>query len=137
MVDSSCGAKTQILDSHTQSIANLETQLRKLAITMSRRDKGKAPSHLMENHKANSYHKQVKSVITLRNGKLVGNKVGEPIKGSELNNNKTEGIDNGAKIEKKIVKEIASSSNSKTLDSSPMALYKPKVPYQQALPQFA
>ncbi|KAI5663416.1 hypothetical protein M9H77_22739 [Catharanthus roseus] len=34
------------------------------------------------------------------------NKVGEPIKDSELNDNETEGIDNGAKIDRKIEKEL-------------------------------
>ncbi|KAI5663722.1 hypothetical protein M9H77_23045 [Catharanthus roseus] len=41
----------------------------------------------------------------------------------------------GTKIEKKIEKELASSSNSKTLESSPMTSYKPKVPFPQALLQ--
>ncbi|KAI5677219.1 hypothetical protein M9H77_08169 [Catharanthus roseus] len=116
---------TQILDSHTQSIAKLETQIGKLANTISRRDEGKLPSHLIENPRTN-YHEQVKALITLRNGKLVDNKVGEPIKNSELNDNEIEGIDNGAKIERKIEKELISSSNSKTLESSPTASYKPK-----------
>ncbi|KAI5653951.1 hypothetical protein M9H77_31138 [Catharanthus roseus] len=75
----------------------------------------------------------VQSVITLRNGKLVDNKVGEPIEYGKFNENETEGIDIGTKIERKIEKELASSSNSKTLESSPMASYKPKVPYLQAL----
>ncbi|KAI5676727.1 hypothetical protein M9H77_07677 [Catharanthus roseus] len=69
---------------------------------------------------------QGKAVITLINGKLIDNKVREPIKDSELNENETEGIDMGTKIEKKIEKELASSSNSKTLESSPMTSYKPK-----------
>ncbi|KAI5659092.1 hypothetical protein M9H77_27885 [Catharanthus roseus] len=73
----------------------------------------------------NSPNVQAKAVITLRNGKLVDNKVGEPIKDSKLNKNETEGIDM-TKIERKIEKELASSSNSKTLESSPMASYKPK-----------
>ncbi|KAI5677488.1 hypothetical protein M9H77_08438 [Catharanthus roseus] len=96
-----------------------------LANAISRRDDGKLPSHLIENPRAN-YHEQVKIVITLRNGKLVDNKVGEPIKDSELNDNETEGIDNGAKIERNTEKELVSSSNSKTLESSPTASYKPK-----------
>ncbi|KAI5664184.1 hypothetical protein M9H77_23507 [Catharanthus roseus] len=96
-----------------------------LAIVISRRDEGKFPSHPIENPRAN-YHEQAKVVITLRNGKLVDNKVEEPIKDSELNDNETEGIDNGAKIETKTEKELVSSSHSKTLESSPTASYKPK-----------
>ncbi|KAI5673492.1 hypothetical protein M9H77_13856 [Catharanthus roseus] len=118
-------AKTQILDSHTQSIAKLETQIGQLANAISRRDEGKLPIYPIENPRAN-YHEQAKAVITLRNGKLVNNKVGKPIKNSELNKNETNGIDMGTKIEKKIEKELASYSNSKTLESSPMTSYKPK-----------
>ncbi|KAI5652904.1 hypothetical protein M9H77_30091 [Catharanthus roseus] len=51
----------------------------KLADGISRRDEGNLPSHPIENPRAN-YHEQAKAVITLRNGKLVDNKVGELIK---------------------------------------------------------
>ncbi|KAI5653792.1 hypothetical protein M9H77_30979 [Catharanthus roseus] len=118
-------AKIQILDSHTQSIGKLETQIGQLANVISRRYEGKLPSHPIENPREN-YHEQAKVVITLRNWKLVDNKVEEPIKDSELNEHETEGIDMGTKIKKKIEKELASSSNSKTLESSPMTSYKPK-----------
>ncbi|KAI5678660.1 hypothetical protein M9H77_09610 [Catharanthus roseus] len=122
---------TQILDSHTQSIAKLETQIGQLANAISRRDEGKLPSHPIENPRAN-YHEQAKAVITIRNGKLVDNKVGEPIKDSESNNNESKGI-SMTKIERKIEKELASSSNFKTLESSATTLYKQKVPYPEAL----
>ncbi|KAI5678242.1 hypothetical protein M9H77_09192 [Catharanthus roseus] len=92
--------KTQILDSHTQSIAKLETQIGQLPNAISRRGKGKLPSHPIENLRAN-YHEQAKVVITLRNEKLVDNNVGESIKDSNLNENETEGIDMETKIEKK------------------------------------
>ncbi|KAI5654253.1 hypothetical protein M9H77_31440 [Catharanthus roseus] len=116
---------TQILDSHTQSIAKLETQIGQLANAISRRDEVDLPSHPIENPRAN-YHEQAKAVITLRNRKLVDNKVGEPIKDDKFNENETEGIDMRSKIERKIEKELASSFNSKTLESSPTASYKPK-----------
>ncbi|KAI5677956.1 hypothetical protein M9H77_08906 [Catharanthus roseus] len=86
---------------------------------------GNLPSHPIENPRAN-HHEQVKAIITLRNGKLVDSKVGKPIKDSELNDNETVGIDIRTKIERKIEKELASSFNSKTLESSPTASYKPK-----------
>ncbi|KAI5672355.1 hypothetical protein M9H77_12719 [Catharanthus roseus] len=89
-----------------------------------RTDEGKLPSHPIENPRAN-YHEQANAVITIRNGKLVDNKVGKPIKDSESNNNETEGI-SMTKIETKIEKELASSSNFKTLESSPTTSYKPK-----------
>ncbi|KAI5664192.1 hypothetical protein M9H77_23515 [Catharanthus roseus] len=81
---------TQILDSCTQSIAKLETQIGQQANAISRRDEG------------------------------------EPIKDGKLNENETERIDIGTKIESKIEKELTSSSNSKTLESSPTNSYKPK-----------
>ncbi|KAI5649043.1 hypothetical protein M9H77_35048 [Catharanthus roseus] len=87
---------------------------------ISRRDEGKLPSHPIENRRAN-YHEQAKAVILLEMGN------------GELNENEIDGIDMGTKIEKKIKKELASSSNSKTLESSPMTSYKPKVPFPQAL----
>ncbi|KAI5663382.1 hypothetical protein M9H77_22705 [Catharanthus roseus] len=117
--------KIQILDSHAQSTAKLETQIGQLANAISRRDEGKLPSHPIENPRAN-YHEQAKAFITLRNGKLVDNNMRKPIKDSGLNENKTEGIDMETKIEKKLERELISSSNSKTLESSPTALYKPK-----------
>ncbi|KAI5668210.1 hypothetical protein M9H77_18063 [Catharanthus roseus] len=95
------------------------------------RDEGKLPSHPIENPRAN-YHEQAKVVITIRNGKLVDNKVGKPIKDSESNNNENKGI-SMTKIERKIEKELASSSNFKTLESSPTTSYKPKLPYPEAL----
>ncbi|KAI5673986.1 hypothetical protein M9H77_14350 [Catharanthus roseus] len=97
----------------------------KVDVLSKKRDEGKLPSHLIENPRAN-YHQQAKAIITLRSGKLVDNKVGEPIKDSELNKNETERIDMGSKIEKKVENELTSSSNSKTLESSPMTSYKPK-----------
>ncbi|KAI5652763.1 hypothetical protein M9H77_29950 [Catharanthus roseus] len=76
-------AMTQIVDSHTQSIVRLETQIGQLANSISRRDEGKLPTHPIENPRAN-HHEQVKAIITLRNGKLIDNKVGEPIKDENL-----------------------------------------------------
>ncbi|KAI5676441.1 hypothetical protein M9H77_07391 [Catharanthus roseus] len=102
-----------------------------LANAISRRDEGKLPSHPIENPRAN-YHEQAKAIITIRNEKLVDNKVGEPIKDSESNNNETKRI-SMTKIERKIEKELASSSNFKTLESSPTTSYKPNVPYPEAL----
>ncbi|KAI5668096.1 hypothetical protein M9H77_17949 [Catharanthus roseus] len=124
--------KTQILHFHTQSISKLEIQIGQLANEISRRDEGKLPSHLLGNPRAN-YHEQAKAVITLRNGKEVDNKVGEPIKDNKLNENETEEIDIEAKIEKKVEKGLASSSKSKTPELFPMISYKPKVPFPQAL----
>ncbi|KAI5668150.1 hypothetical protein M9H77_18003 [Catharanthus roseus] len=46
---------TQILDSHTKSIAKLETQIGQLPNAISKRDEGKLPSHPIENPRTN-YH---------------------------------------------------------------------------------
>ncbi|KAI5668294.1 hypothetical protein M9H77_18147 [Catharanthus roseus] len=116
--------KTQILDSHTQSIAKLETQIGQLANAISRKDEGRLPSHSIENPRAN-YHEQAKAVITLRNGEE-DNKIRESIKDNKLNENETEEIDIETKIEKKVEKELASSSKSKTPEPSLMTSYKPK-----------
>ncbi|KAI5683156.1 hypothetical protein M9H77_04384 [Catharanthus roseus] len=94
--------KTQILDSHTQSIAKLETQIGQLANAISRREEGRLPSNPIENPRTN-YHEQAKAVITLRSRKEVDNKVGEPIKDNELNENETEEIDIETKIEKNLL----------------------------------
>ncbi|KAI5680938.1 hypothetical protein M9H77_02165 [Catharanthus roseus] len=100
-------AKRQILDAHTQSVATLETQIGQLVNAISRGDEGKLPSHPIENPRAN-YHEQSKTIIALRNGKLVDNKVRENIKDNELNKNETEQIDMATKIEKKMEKELVS-----------------------------
>ncbi|KAI5677861.1 hypothetical protein M9H77_08811 [Catharanthus roseus] len=97
-----------------------------------RREEGRLPSHPIENPKTN-YHEQAKAVITLRSRKEVDNKVGEPIKYNELNENETEEIDIETKIEKNVEKELASSSKYKTPEPSPVTSYKPKIPFPQAL----
>ncbi|KAI5664517.1 hypothetical protein M9H77_23840 [Catharanthus roseus] len=92
MVDSSCGGtflhKTadeawdlfeNLSDNSQQHATSSQTQIGQLANAISRRDEGKLPSHPIENPRAN-YHAQANAVITIRNGKLVDNKVGEPIK---------------------------------------------------------
>ncbi|KAF7832178.1 Retrovirus-related Pol polyprotein from transposon 17.6 [Senna tora] len=65
----------QLLDSHTQSIAKLETQIGQLANSIASRDKGKLPIFPMENPRGRTYHEETKAVTTLRSGKLIQNKV--------------------------------------------------------------
>ncbi|KAF7812340.1 uncharacterized protein G2W53_033316 [Senna tora] len=64
----------QLLDSHTQSIAKLETQVGQLANTIARRDEGKLPSFPMENPRGQTYQEETKAVTTLRSGKIIDNK---------------------------------------------------------------
>ncbi|KAF7812203.1 uncharacterized protein G2W53_033179 [Senna tora] len=66
----------QLLDSHTQSIAKLETQVGQLANTIARRDEGKLPSFPMENPRGQTYQEETKAVTTLRSGKIIDDKVG-------------------------------------------------------------
>jgi len=44
-------SKIHIVNSHSQSIAKLEAQLRQLAIAISKREEGKLPSHPLQNTK--------------------------------------------------------------------------------------
>ena len=63
---------SQLLSSHTQSIAKLETQMGQLANALSRRDEGKLPSQSVANPKGqyevhdNHCHEQAKAIMTLR-----------------------------------------------------------------------
>ena len=72
---------TQILHSHTQSIAKLETQIGQLATAFNRREEGKLPSQPIINPKGQymaesstgpeNFPEHAKSVITLRSGKTL------------------------------------------------------------------
>ncbi|KAI5676066.1 hypothetical protein M9H77_07016 [Catharanthus roseus] len=92
MVDSSCGGtflhKTtdeawdlfkNLSDNSQKHATSSQTQIGQLANAISRRDEGKLPSHSIENSRGN-YYAQANAIITLRNGNLVDNKVGEPLK---------------------------------------------------------
>jgi uncharacterized coiled-coil protein SlyX len=88
-VDGKIGEITQIVgeihqtvNSHSQSIAKLETQMGQMANTLNRREEGKLPSQLVMNPKGlymvneETSHQHVQSITTLRSGKLVDNQVG-------------------------------------------------------------
>ncbi|MDF3573190.1 hypothetical protein, partial [Enterobacter cloacae] len=82
-------ADRQLLHSHSQSIAKLETQIGQLASNLSHREDGKLPSQLISNPKGtyvaecssseqNPQHVvEVKAVTTLRSGREIDNRVGE------------------------------------------------------------
>ena len=82
-------SNSQLLYSHTQSIAKLETQLGQLAQAIGKRDEGKLPSQPINNPKG-QYEveefnfQQAKAITTLRSGREVDNKVEIP-KESESN----------------------------------------------------
>ena len=72
---------TQLLHSHTQSIAKLETQIGQLATSFNRREEGKLPSQPISNPKGHymaesstkpeTFPEQAKSITTLRSTKML------------------------------------------------------------------
>jgi hypothetical protein len=80
-------SQTQLLNSHSQSISKLETQVGQLANTLNRRMEGTLPSQpvvnpkgqymIDENTVSNSQHDQFQAITVLRSGKTVDNKVEE------------------------------------------------------------
>jgi len=112
-----------IVDSHSQSIAKLETQLRQLAIAIGKREEGKLLSNPIQNPKGQQFV-QLKAIMVLRSGKEVDNKV------SEKEHDKKERLktlESGLESEKK----NDPSPSPVVFDSS--VIYKPMVPYPQPL----
>jgi hypothetical protein len=77
------GEISQTINSHSQSIVKLETQVGQMTNTLNRREKGKLPSQPMVSPKGlymvneETSHQHVQSITTLRSGKLVDNQVKE------------------------------------------------------------
>ena len=78
------GGMSQTVNSHSQSIAKLETQVGQIANTLNRREEGKPPSQPMVNPKGHymvnedaSHHQQVQAITALRSRRLVDNQVEE------------------------------------------------------------
>jgi hypothetical protein len=77
------GEISHTVNSHSQSIAKLETQMGQMANTLNRREEGKLPSQPVINPKElymideESSHQHVQSITTLRSGKVVDNQVGK------------------------------------------------------------
>ena len=73
----------QVLNSNTQAIARLETQLGQLAATVSEREKGKFPSQPVANPKdtgsSSNNPAQLNAIHTLRSGKQIDNQVRMPL----------------------------------------------------------
>jgi uncharacterized phage infection (PIP) family protein YhgE len=75
------GEISHTVNSHSQSIAKLETQMGQMANTLNRREEGKLPSQPVMNPKGlymtneETSHQHVQSITTLRSGKLVDNQV--------------------------------------------------------------
>jgi uncharacterized coiled-coil protein SlyX len=77
------GEISQTVNSHSQSIAKLETQVGQMANTLNRREEGKLSSQPVVNPKGlymvneETSHQHVQSITILRSGKLVDNQVRE------------------------------------------------------------
>ena len=116
-------SRMHVVDSHSQSIAKLETQLGQLAVAVGKREEGKLPSHSIQNPKGQQFE-QLKAVMVLRSGKEVDNKVDKKEYDKE---ERPETLESDLEIEKE--NDLSSSP----VVSDPIVLYKPRVPYPQAL----
>jgi uncharacterized coiled-coil protein SlyX len=117
------------VNSHSQSIAKLETQMGQMANTLNRREEGKLPSQPVVNPKglymvnATSHLEQVQSITTLRSGKLVDNQV-ENKRDEHTEVSETLQRDKG----KQVIKDTSSSAD--PISEEP---YVPKAPYPERL----
>lgn len=63
------GMISQAVNTHTQSIKNLEVQIGQMAETLSKREYGKLPSQPENNPQRNAKGKETVQAVTLRSGK--------------------------------------------------------------------
>ena len=93
---------------NTQAIAKIESQIGQIASHLREREKGKFPSQHVPNpmaftigNSSNSSHghEQVQSIVTLRSGSQVDNKVGQEEEDSVVLQGKKSGRDKGGKVE--------------------------------------
>jgi uncharacterized coiled-coil protein SlyX len=117
------------VNSHSQSIAKLETQMEQMANTLNRREEGKLPSQLVMNPKElymvneETPHQHVQSITTLRSGKLVDNQVGDK-KDVHTKISETRQNDKG----KQVLTETSTS-----VDPSSETPYVPRAPFPEWL----
>jgi uncharacterized coiled-coil protein SlyX len=113
------------VNSHSQSIAKLETQMGQMANTLNRREEGKLPSQPVVNPKglymvnATSHLEQVQAITTLRSGKLVDNQI-EDKRDEHTEVSETLQRDKG----KQVIKDTSSSA-----DPSLETPYVPRAPF--------
>ncbi|MGV8048382.1 hypothetical protein PJP07_29700, partial [Mycobacterium kansasii] len=129
-------ANQQSLHANAQSIAKLEVQVGQLATTLNEREKGKLPSQpvanpngqceIGSNSNQGQYHEQAKSIITLRSGKQIDNRIEVP---GDESNSKAEDQDEAERH--------THASKVQKLSDSPRATkvppYVPKAPFPQRL----
>ena len=80
-------SQAQLVHSHTQSIAKLESQIGQLANSMSKREEGRLPSQPMNNPKGQfmleqqtTSNEHVQAITTLQSGKQIENPVGVDVR---------------------------------------------------------
>jgi uncharacterized coiled-coil protein SlyX len=123
------GNMSHIVNSHSQSIAKLETQMGQMVNTLNKREEGKLPSQPVMNPKGlymvneETSHQHVQSITTLRSRKLVDNQVRE--KKDEHNKvSETLQKDKG----KQVINEPSTSA-----DPSTETPYVPRAPFPEWL----
>ena len=122
---------TQLVHSHTQSIAKLESQMGQLANALNKREEGKLPSQpvsnprgqymAQENQPNTIHHEQANALTILRSGRVVDNKIGE-------DNNKE-----GEEKDKNVSNENLKPSSSSSASPSSAKTHIPKAPFPEAL----
>jgi uncharacterized coiled-coil protein SlyX len=123
------GEMSHTVNSHSQSIAKLETQMGQMANTLNRREEGKLPSQPVMNPKGlymvheEPSHQHVQSITTLRSGKLVDNQVGNK-KDEHTEVSETQQNDKGKQV-------ITKTSTSANLNSE--TPYVPRAPFPERL----
>jgi hypothetical protein len=120
---------SQTVNTHSQSIAKLKTQMGQLANTLNRREEGKLPSQPVMNPKGlymvdeETSHQHVQSITTLRSGKLVDNQVREK---KDEHNEVSETLQNDKG--KQVITETSTSA-----DPSSETPYVPQAPFSEWL----
>jgi uncharacterized coiled-coil protein SlyX len=128
-IDEKLDEMSRTVNSHSQSIAKLETQMGQMANTLNRREEGKLPSQPVINPKglymvnATSHLDQVQAITTLRSGKLVDNQV------EEKKDEHTEVSETLQRDKGKQVIEDTSSSADPNLETQ----YVPRAPFPERL----
>jgi uncharacterized coiled-coil protein SlyX len=124
------GEISHTVNSHSQSIAKLETQVGQIANTLNKREEGKLPSQPVVNPKGHymvnedtSHHQQVQAITTLRSGRLVDNQVEEK---------KDEHIEASQTLQREKGKQVINDTSSSATPNSETP-YEPRAPFPKRL----
>ncbi|XP_068319688.1 uncharacterized protein [Pyrus communis] len=137
--------QTQTSIQNTQaSIKKLETQVGQLASAFHERENSQFPSQFMLNPKGTQEH--VKSVMTLRNSRVIGDKVNDPVHVDDSEVIEDENMSKSMKMDTITAPKVVGQTraavshgfpslvmNSKSSPSSSMKAYVPPIPYPRRL----